>query len=366
MHPFRPIFRPIALVLIAACAASVCAKPAKQPKVKKPAKVAAITSGPPYANRDDAMAAADDIAERRGLDAAWVHNILGQARFLPSVPRLMAPAPSGTAKNWKLYRSRFIEPIRIAAGVRFWQDNRAALERAEKEYGVPPEIIVGILGVETIYGQQMGNFRVIDALATLAFDFPASHPRAAERSTYFKGELEQFLSLTQRAGIDPLSLRGSYAGAMGMPQFMPTSWVHYAVDFDGDSHVDLFGSATDAIGSVASYFKAFRWQPGMPATYPVQLAPNADMDALLAPDILHSFSVASFQAKGALLDGPALQHIGPLALVELQNGDAPPQYLAGTENFYAITRYNWSSYYAMAVLELGQEVAAIVKARATP
>jgi membrane-bound lytic murein transglycosylase B len=361
------LLRPIALVLIAACAVSVCAKPAKQPKVKKPAKVAsAIAAGPVYASRDDAMAAADDIAERRNLDPAWVRSMLGQARFLPSVPRLMAPAPSGMVKNWKLYRSRFIEPIRIAAGVRFWQANREALERAEKEYGVPPEIIVGILGVETIYGQQMGNFRVIDALATLAFDFPASHPRAVERSAYFKGELEQFLSLTQRAGIDPLSLRGSYAGAMGMPQFMPTSWVHYAVDFDGDSHVDLFGSATDAIGSVANYFKAFHWQPGLPATYPVQLAPNADMDALLAPDILPTFSVASFQAKGALLDGPALQHSGPLALVELQNGDAPPQFVAGTENFYAITRYNWSSYYAMAVLELGQEVAAIVKARTAP
>jgi membrane-bound lytic murein transglycosylase B len=274
----------------------------------------------------------------------------------------MAPAPAGTAKNWNLYRSRFIDPVRVKAGVRFWQAHRATLERAEKEYGVPAEIIVGIIGVETVYGQNMGNFRVLDALATLAFDFPASHPRAQERSAYFKGELAQYLSLTQRAGIDPFSLRGSYAGAMGLGQFMPTSWVNFAVDFDGDGKVDLFNSPADAIGSVANYFKAFNWQPGMPIYYPVQFDPQTlDMDTLMAPDILPTFSVARFQALGAVLDGTALQHPGPLALVELQNGGDPPQYVAGTENFYAITRYNWSSYYAMAVIALGREVAAVVK-----
>ena len=199
----------------------------------------------------------------------------------------------------------------------------------------------------------------MDALATLAFDFPASHPRAAERSAYFKGELEQFLNLHYRASTNPFNARGSYAGAMGMPQFMPSSWARYAVDFDGDGKVDLFNSATDAIGSVASYFKGYDWKPGMPAIYPVRFdAATLDKDALLAPDILPTFSVASFTAKGAVLEGDALQHKGPLALVELQNGDDAPSYVAGTENFYAITRYNWSSYYAMAVLELGREVAA--------
>jgi membrane-bound lytic murein transglycosylase B len=305
------------------------------------------------------MAFADDMATRRDMDPAWARDMLGQARQLPTVSRLMAPAPAGTPKNWRVYRSRFIDPVRIRAGVRFWQDNRAALERAEQEFGVPAEIIVGIIGVETIYGQQMGSFRVVDALATLAFDFPASHPRAAERSAYFKGELEQFLSLHYRAGTSPFNARGSFAGAMGMPQFMPTSWARYAVDFDGDGKVDLFNSAADAIGSVASYFKGYDWKPGMPAIYPVRFDPaTLDKDALLAPDILPTFSVASFTAKGAVLEGQALQHKGPLALIELQNGDDAPSYVAGTENFYAITRYNWSSYYAMAVLELGREVAA--------
>jgi membrane-bound lytic murein transglycosylase B len=347
----------IAIISIAACALPAYAK------AKKPLKIAASATptGPLYASRMDVAAIAADIAERRGLEPTWVQQTLAQARFISSVPRLMAPAPVGTVKNWQAYRSRFIDPARIAAGVRFWQTNRATLARAEREYGVPAEIIVGIIGVETIYGQNMGSFRVLDALATLAFDFPASHPRAAERSAYFRGELEQYLSLTQRANIDPLSLRGSYAGAMGLGQFMPTSWVNFAVDFDGDSRVDLFNSPADAIGSVANYFKAFHWQPGMPIYYPVQFDPKTlDMDALMAPDILPTFSVARFQALGAVLDGPALQHPGPLALVELHNGGDAPQYVAGTENFYAITRYNWSSYYAMAVIELGREVAAIV------
>ena len=254
--------------------------------------------------------------------------------------------------------------MRISAGVKFWLANREALERAEKEYGVPAEIIVGVIGVETIYGQQTGTFRVIDALATLTFDFPSIHPRARERREFFQGELEQYLSLTSRSGTDPMGLRGSFAGAMGMPQFMPSSWVKYAVDFDGDGKVDLFNSPADVIGSVANYFRAFNWQPGMPTHYAVTFDKSKlDMDSLMAPDILPTFSVASFTAKGAVLEGSALQHSGQLALIELLNGDpanggSPPSYVAGTENFYVITRYNWSSYYAMAVIDLGREVAA--------
>jgi membrane-bound lytic murein transglycosylase B len=207
----------------------------------------------------------------------------------------------------------------------------------------------------------MGNFRVMDALATLAFDFPKTEKR--DRTQFFRDELEQFLSLKNRTGLDPLSLRGSYAGAMGLGQFMPSSWIKYAIDFDGDGKVDLFNSSTDAIGSVANYFKSFGWITGMPTHYSVSFdRSRLDMDALLAPDILPTFNVESFQAKGAVLSGSALQHGGPLALIELQNGDpalSPNNaalYLAGTENFYVITRYNWSSYYALSVIELGDEV----------
>ena len=140
---------------------------------------AARADGVPYAERDEAMAFADDVAQRRNLDPAWVRQAIGEARFLPTVSRLMQPAPTGTAKNWRVYRSRFIEPVRIRAGARFWRANRDVLQRAEREFGVPADIIVGIIGVETIYGQQMGNFRVIDALSTLSFNFPQSHPRMA-------------------------------------------------------------------------------------------------------------------------------------------------------------------------------------------
>ena len=358
----------IAALFVAICVASSGALAAKDTKKRSKTAVgspathkasAPVTKSSAYATRDDVMRLADDLAQRRDLDREWVRRAVGQARHLPVVVRLMQPAPSGTAKNWRVYRSRFIDPIRIGAGLRFWQDNREALDRAEREYGVPPEIVVGIVGVETIYGQNTGNFRVIDALVTLAFNFPPSHPRAAERSQYFLGELEQFLTQQHRAGTDPLEPLGSYAGAMGMPQFMPTSRAKFAVDFDGDGVIDLNRSAADVIGSVANYFKAFNWQPGMPTHYPVRFdSTRLDMDALMAPDILPTFSVTSFTAKGAVLEGPALQHLGPLALVELQNGADAPQYVAGTENFYAITRYNWSSYYAMAVIDLGDAVKA--------
>jgi membrane-bound lytic murein transglycosylase B len=325
---------------------------------------APATVGPLYATRPEVMAMADQIAERRNLDPQWVRHAMGQSHFMPAIAKAITPPTVGTPKNWALYRSRFIDPIRIKAGVKFWQGNRQTLERAERETGVPAEIIVGIVGVETIYGQQIGTYRVMDALTTLAFDFPAAHPRAAERSAFFLNELEAYLSLTERTHTDPLALRGSYAGAMGLPQFMPSSWDKYAVDFDGDGRIDLFNSAADVIGSVANYFKAFHWKPGMPTFYPVQFdTQKLDMPGLMAPDILPTFTPAVFTSKGAVLTGAALEHPGVLALVELQNGDAAPLYLAGTENFYAITRYNWSSYYALAVIELGQEVSAALAAQ---
>jgi len=305
------------------------------------------------------MQFADDLAARRDLDPAWVRAVIGRAQFLPQVPRLMLPAPRGTAKNWAAYRARFVEPVRIRAGVRFWDAHAEALARAEQEYGVPQEIIVGILGVETLYGQHMGRLRVLDALATLAFDFPEAHPRAAERRAFFRRELEQFLSLAHRSGADPFEAQGSYAGAMGLPQFMPSSWARWAVDFDRDGRIDLFASAEDAIGSVASYFIGHGWQPGMPTHFPVRLDDaRLDLDALLAPDILPTFSVAAMAALGAEVQGAGAAHAGQLALIELENGAAAPSFLAGTANFYAVTRYNWSSYYAMAVIELGQAVAA--------
>lgn len=327
------------------------------------AVVALIGTGPAYAERAEAMEFADELARQHQLPKESLRQTLGRARQSPQVITLMQPATAPFVKNWRVYRSRFLDSWRIQAGLAFWQQHHKELARAESVYGVPAEIIVGVLGVETIYGREMGRFRVIDALSTLAFDFPAAHPRAAERSDYFRKELAQFLLAQNRLGLDPFKALGSYAGASGIPQFMPSSIATFAVDFDGDGRIDLRGSVSDAIGSVARYMQAYGWKTGMPTHYPVLLKSEADMATLLAPDILPTFSLADFQSKGAALEGPALAHRGPLALIELLNGKEPPSFVAGTENFYVITRYNWSSYYAMAVIDLGAAVAQRMQAK---
>jgi membrane-bound lytic murein transglycosylase B len=310
---------------------------------------------------------AQDVAMRRDLDPEWVQATLAQARRLPNVQRWILPPAQPSAKNWAAYRARFIEPIRLKAGVAFWHANRLWLEKAQADTGVPASLIVGILGVETLYGRHMGDIRVLDALATLTFDFPASHPRAAARTEFFRGELEQFLSLAQRTGIDPLQVRGSFAGAMGMPQFMPSSWVKYAVDFDGDGKVDLWNSAADAIGSVAHYFKGHGWKKDMPTHHAVGFdATRLQLDTLLAPDILPSFGPVRAQSLGLVLPEAAQQHNGLLALIELRNGTQAPSYVVGTENFYVVTRYNWSSYYALAVIELGEAIAHVRRHETPP
>jgi membrane-bound lytic murein transglycosylase B len=311
-----------------------------------------------YGRREDVQRFGAELAERRGLAAPWVQAVLAAARFQPSVVRLIMPPPPGTAKNWAAYKARFVEPKRISAGLAFWRANERWLAQAEEVYGVPPEIVVGIVGVETLYGQQMGNFRAIDALATLAFDFP---PGRKDRSAFFRDELEQLFVLchggTEPARCDPLALKSSFAGAIGLPQFMPGSVNRYAVDFDADGHIDLQRSAADAIGSVARYLAEFGWQRGLATRFDVAVPVDAaERATLLVPDIVPTFSAAQFTAHGAQLELAAQGYNGLLALVEVQNGDAAPSYVAGTTNFYAITRYNWSSYYAMAVIELGEAV----------
>ena len=343
-------------------AGTQAAESAKKPKSKNKSSVPA--AGASYAKRPDAMAWAERVAQENQLDLKWVKAQLAQAKLIPSIPKLILPPAQISQKNWAAYRARFIEPKRIQSGLQFWQRHQNLLQQAEQTYGVPQWLIVGVSGVETFYGQHTGNFRVLDALSTLTFDFPKEHPRAKERQAFFSKELAQFLVMASKEKLNPTQLKGSYAGAMGLPQFMPSSWANFAVDFDGDKHIDLFNNPADVIGSVANYFKAFQWQPGMATHYAVTFnREQLDMDALMAPDILPTFSVNNFLAKGAVIDGDALSHKGPLALIELLNGNDPASYVAGTENFYAITRYNWSSYYAMAVIELAEAVAREVQNR---
>lgn len=315
----------------------------------------AAAAGPAYGRAAVVRQFAAEVAERRSLPRAWIEKNLSQARRIDAARRLVMPAPSNSAKNWAAYRARFIEPQRVGAGVAFWQANRAWLQLAEDRWGVPPQIVVGIVGVETFYGRIMGGFRLVDVLATLAFDFPAGR---SDRSDFFRDELEELFVLCASEQTDPLALKGSYAGAMGLPQFMPSSVNRYALDFDGDGHIDLHSNAADVVGSIGRYLASFGWQRGVPTHYAVQVPADAAQRAvLLAPDIVPSFSAAQMAGRGAVLDAAGSEHNGVLALIELHNGEvAPPSYVAGTQNFYVITRYNWSSYYALAVIELGQAV----------
>lgn len=355
--------------------AAAKAKPAKaKPAKPKPAKQIAAKATPAkpkpvrsdsepdtvtYGQREDVVVLADQLAAQHGLEPAWARAQLAQARYQPAVARLIMPPPAGTAKNWAAYRARFIEPERLRAGAAFWSAHEAWLDAAEQRYGVPAALVVGIIGVETFYGRVTGNFRVLDALATLSLDFPKGRK---DRSAFFRDELGQFLKLAHTEQLATTSVKGSFAGAIGLGQFMPGSINRFAVDFDGNGHIDMAaggaGSVPDAIGSVARYLAEHGWQRGMATHYPVKPpVDSTERAALLAPDILPSFTAAQLVERGAELGADGAGHTGPLALVELQNGDAAPSFVAGTQNFYAVTRYNWSSYYALAVIELGQAVA---------
>ncbi|RMX04130.1 lytic murein transglycosylase B [Corticibacter populi] len=317
-----------------------------------------LTAASPWQNQLHAFAGS--LAGDPTLSANWVETVLSQAQHNSRVKRLMTPAPNATTtvRDWQAYQRRLVTPARIDAGALFWRTHQSTLRAVEAQWGVPASVIIGIIGIETFYGQNTGNIRVLDALATLAFDFPATHPRASERARYFRRELEQFLRLCQANGLDPLALRGSFAGAMGIPQFMPSSWLLYGQDYDGNGSSHLIDSPADAIASVANYLSAHGWKSGKPAYFDVDLheADATSLAILLGPDILPTFEQAALRQFGAQLLPVETHYGGLLALVELKNGTAAPQYVLGTENFYAITRYNQSSYYAMAVLQLGEAV----------
>jgi membrane-bound lytic murein transglycosylase B len=326
---------------------------------EKAGKPAAPATPPTYGERADLMRYADEQAAALGYAPAALRALLAQARPQAAVQRLILPGPPGQAKDWGAYRARFIEPRRLQAGLAFWHEQEAALTAAEARFGVPASLIAAIIGVETFYGRIMGGFRVLDALCTLSFDYPDPLPPGARnRSAYFREELGQFLILARENGLDPLALKGSYAGAMGWGQFMPGSWRRHALDFDADGHIDLINSPVDAIGSVANFMRRHGWEPGLPTHFEVEVPTDTAAKAqLLLSDVLPQLDARQFAAAGARLGTAAQGFAGPLALVELQMGAAAPVYVAGTRNFYAVTRYNQSSYYAMAVIEFAATLA---------
>ena len=302
-----------------------------------------------YLARPDVRSFIASMSEEFGIDSADLERILGDVRYTPAAVRLIGPVPSSApspARSYARYRTKFLTPELISAGARFWSLHAEYLARAEAEFGVPSEVILGILGVETAYGRNTGSFRAIDALATIAFD-------GERRQDYFREELKQLLLLARDTGIDPLAIKGSYAGAMGLPQFMPSSYRRYAVDYDGDGAIDLLGSPADAIGSIASYMKSFGWVPGEPPAGPVRLAPGSEADLVSGLERVHD--VAEVQGKGVVFSGrdpPA----GLISIFELPTPGQPSKFVAGFTNFEVVTRYNRSTFYASAVLELADAI----------
>ena len=305
--------------------------------------------GGDFANNPNAQQFIDKMVNKHGFDRQQLQEILSQAKRLDSVLRLMdnqAPTtsvkpPSGPNGAWLRYRKKFITPDNVQNGVVFWNQYEDALNRAWQVYGVPPEIIVGIIGVETRWGRVMGKTRILDALATLSFNYP-------RRAEYFSGELETFLLMARDEQDDPLNLKGSFAGAMGYGQFMPSSYKQYAVDFSGDGHINLW-DPVDAIGSVANYFKAHGWVKGD------QVAVMANGQAPGLPNGFKTkYSISQLAAAGLTPQQPLGNH-QQASLLRLDVGTGY-QYWYGLPNFYTITRYNHSTHYAMAVWQLGLAV----------
>jgi membrane-bound lytic murein transglycosylase B len=247
---------------------------------------------------------------------------------------------------WYKYRKIFMTDTRISAGVKFWQDNTLALTKAEQQYGVPAQIIVAILGVETLYGQKTGSYRVIDALSTLSFAYPP-------RSQFFTGELEKFLELCKKQQLDPLSPTGSYAGAMGMPQFMPSSFLSYAIDFNQDNHADIWHTPDDAIASIGNYLAQHHWQKGQAIAVPVT-AKNDDYKAKLSKDLKPELRIAELESLN-LTTSKALPLDTEVKLLSFEQPQGNELW-AGLNNFYVITRYNHSPLYAMAVFQLSESI----------
>ena len=306
-----------------------------------------------------AVAHAESYLSRAEVDA-YIEELIQQHNFSrPELEEVMAAAerrqdiidlmrrPAERRLNWHEYSKIFLDEQRIAGGVEFWQQNQATLERAQKEYGVAPEVIVAIIGVETRYGRVTGRHRVVDALMTLAFDYP---PRAS----FFRKELTQFLLLAREEGKNPISLTGSYAGAMGFGQFIPSSYRSYAVDFDQDGVRDIWQNRNDAIGSVANYFSRHGWRGAEQVTLPVQLKAETEQLLSIANQSLKpTHSIAEMAEMGVIVDG--LDPDARVLLLRLLGGEKP-EYWLGFDDFYVITRYNHSRLYAMAVYQLGQEI----------
>jgi len=295
-----------------------------------------------FDQRPEVQAFIGEVVERHGFVEGELKKLFSRVQRVEPALQSIVPVER---PSWDDYRAQFVNERRISGGLAFWKANRTALKRAESRYGVPAPYIVAIIGIETNYGRNMGRFRVIDALATLAFDYP---PRAP----FFRGELEQYLLLAREAGLDVFAVRGSYAGAIGIPQFMPGSLRRYAVDFNGDGRIDLSRSAADAVGSVANFLKEHGWQAGEAVLYRAKPSPEA-LARYVDGSVDPRHRIADLLAAGLELE-PAPQSPDALAVLVALGAE----YRVGLKNFWVITRYNRSAFYAAAVSDLAGELAA--------
>ncbi len=308
---------------------------------------------------EDIAAYARDVSRTRQVPLDVVTDLLLQAQYNPTAVKLMRPTSGRIKRSWATYRQRNVDPVRIRRGVAFWQEHRADLDRISQAYGVPPSVIVAILGVETVYGQIMGDFKVLDALFTLGFAYPDdSRP---ERSQLFRDQLADLIQLHHEGELDARIVQGSFAGAMGMPQFMPGSLIRYAVDGNGDGRIDLRNNPVDAMASIANFLRAHGWEPGLPVFAPARL--SAANQGMVDGGIFPKRTWAELRKAGAAAHGQA-SHAAPwqqarLGVVNLV--DEPrntTEYRLGTPNFFAITHYNRSYFYASSVADLASELAA--------
>ncbi|MFA4912002.1 MAG: lytic murein transglycosylase B [Burkholderiaceae bacterium] len=341
---------------ISACAAPQ-SRPAPGPSTKTPAASPPVVEKPASSRIDgDLNAYVQSLATERNLPAEQLNTILQSAQYNPTVAKLIAPAAAGkkVVRSWTVYRKRVVEPVRIRWGVEFMNANQATLDQASQRFGVPAEIIVAIIGVETNYARNMGSFSVLDALYTLAFRYP--DPSRPDRQEMFRNQLSDFLSLVMTGKLD-VGTQGSYAGAIGMSQFMPGSIERYAVDGDGDGIIDLTNSTRDAILSVGNFLAAHGWQRGLPVFAPVTLPsdPSALVDGGLEPHLDWSQMQTAGARASADASTPWTRHrMGVINLPDDQYGTV--QYRTGTPNFFALTHYNRSYFYATSVADLASEL----------
>ncbi len=303
-----------------------------------------------YLDRAEVKNFIDEFSKQHEYSKSTLTSLLGkvkkQTKVLEAIQR-----PAEKKKNWQEYRNIFITPKRIKDGLQYWVENAQILAAAERRFGVPPEIIVAILGVETFYGRHDGKYPVLDSLVTLGFDYPP-------RQKFFRSELEHFLLLAQEEKLDTINIKGSYAGAMGKSQFISSSYRQFAIDFDDNGKRDLWESNEDVIGSVANYFKQHGWQVGQPITIPVIISGDRYTE-LLDKGLKPAISISELPQYGVEVDTNSYSQ-EKVALLELKN-DNSIEYWAGFNNFYVITRYNHSHMYAMAVYQLSQLIKQDIK-----